>query len=183
LFLAYVEQVLVPILTPDDIVVTDNLSSHKKPAVRQAMEAAGASVRFLPPCNPDPNPIEQVFAKLKALLRAKALRTVEALWDALRSIIGCVSPEECKNFIRHAGSSERRNARTTTNVGIGVMPRTVGDKRRRGPDRQTSAARLCGSCRRRTDSAGERHNRWVPASGLATRRAARSAHCAAPAAS
>jgi transposase len=103
LFLAYVEQVLVPTLTPDDIVVMDNLSSHKKPAVRQAIEQAGASVRFLPAYSPDLNPIEQVFAKLKALLRAKALRTVDALWKALGSITGCVSPQECKNFIRHAG--------------------------------------------------------------------------------
>ena len=103
LFLAYVEQVLVPTLTPDDIVVMDNLSSHKKPAVRQAIEQAGASVRFLPAYSPDLNPIVQVFAKLKALLRAKALRTVDALWKALGSITGCVSPQECKNFIRHAG--------------------------------------------------------------------------------
>jgi transposase len=103
LFQAYVEQVLVPTLRPDDIVVMDNLSSHKKPAVRQAIEQAGASVRFLPAYSPDLNPIEQVFAKLKALLRAKALRTVDALWKALGSITGCVTPDECKNFIRHAG--------------------------------------------------------------------------------
>jgi transposase len=103
LFLAYVEQVLVPALTPDDIVVMDNLSSHKKPAVRQAIEAAGASVRFLPPYSPDLNPIEQVFAKLKAMLWARALRTVEALWNALGSIVGCGLPQECKNFIRHGG--------------------------------------------------------------------------------
>ena len=103
LFLAYVEQVLVPTLTPDDIVVMDNLSSHKKPAVRQAIEAAGATLKFLPAYSPDLNPIEQVFAKLKALLRRMALRTVDALWNQLGSIIGCVSPEECKNFVRHAG--------------------------------------------------------------------------------
>jgi transposase len=103
LFLAYVEQVLTPALTPGDIVVMDNLSSHKKPAVRRAIEDAGASVRFLPSYSPDLNPIEQVFAKLKALLRAKALRTVDVLWNALGSITDCVSPEECRNFIRHAG--------------------------------------------------------------------------------
>jgi transposase len=102
-FLAYVEQVLVPTLRPDDIVLMDNLSSHKKPAVRSAIEAAGASVRFLPAYSPDLNPIEQVFAKIKALLRAKAVRTVEALWNALGSITGCVSAEECRNFLRHAG--------------------------------------------------------------------------------
>jgi transposase len=103
LFLAYIEQVLVPTLRPDDIVLMDNLAAHKRPAVRQAIEAAGAAVRLLPAYSPDLNPIEQVFAKLKALLRAKALRTVDALWNALGSITGCVSPEECRNFIRHAG--------------------------------------------------------------------------------
>ena len=102
-FLAYVEQVLVPTLTASDIVVMDNLSSHKKPAVRRAIEAVGASVRFLPAYSPDLNPIEQVFAKIKTMLRAKAVRSVEALWNALGAIIDCVSPEECRNFIRHAG--------------------------------------------------------------------------------
>jgi len=103
LFLAYVEQILVPTLRQDDIVVMDNLSSHKKPAVRQAIEGAGANVLFLPAYSPDLNPIEQVFAKLKALLRAMALRSVDALWKALGSITECVSPDECRNFIRHAG--------------------------------------------------------------------------------
>jgi transposase len=96
-FLAYVEQVLVPGLTEGDIVVMDNLSAHKKPAVRQAIEDAGAGLWFLPPYRPDLNPIEQVFAKLKALLRAMALRSVDALWNALGSIVGCVSPQECRN--------------------------------------------------------------------------------------
>jgi transposase len=103
LFLAYVEQVLVPTLTADHVVMMDNLSSHKKPAVRQAIEATGAILKFLPAYSPDLNPIEQVFAKLKALLRAMALRSVDELWKALGSITGCVSPEECTNFIRHAG--------------------------------------------------------------------------------
>jgi transposase len=71
--------------------------------VRQAIEATGATLLFLPAYSPDLNPIEQVFAKLKALLRKMALRSVEALWKALGSITGCVSPQECKNFIRHAG--------------------------------------------------------------------------------
>jgi len=106
LFLDYVEQVLVPTLTHGDIVVMDNLSSHKKPAVREAIEAAGAALRFLPPYSPDLNPIEMLFAKLKAMLRAKALRTVDGLWNALGPITDCVSPEECKNFLRHAGYSE-----------------------------------------------------------------------------
>jgi transposase len=103
LFFAYVEQILVPTLKAGDTVIMDNLSSHKKAAVRQAIEGAGATLKFLPSYSPDLNPIEQVFAKLKALLRAKALRTVDALWKALGSITACVSPRECKNFIRHAG--------------------------------------------------------------------------------
>jgi transposase len=81
----------------------DNLSAHKKPAIRQAIEAAGASILFLPAYSPDLNPIEMAFAKLKALLRAKAIRTVDALWKALGSITDCLLPEECKNFLRHAG--------------------------------------------------------------------------------
>jgi len=103
LFLAYVEQFLVPTLTPGDIVVMDNLSCHKKPAVQRAIEEAGASVRFLPAYSSDLNPIEQVFSKLKALLRRMAIRTVDALWKALGTITDCVTPEECINFIRHAG--------------------------------------------------------------------------------
>jgi transposase len=103
LFLAYVEQVLVPTLRRGDTVIMDNLASHKRAAVRQAIEAAGASVRFLPPYSPDLNPIEQVFAKLKALLRTKALRTIDALWKELGTITDCVSPQECRNFLRHAG--------------------------------------------------------------------------------
>ena len=86
LFLAYVEQILVPTLKEGDTVVMDNLSSHKKAAVRRAIEDAGATLLFLPPYSPDLNPIEQLFAKLKALLRAKALRTIDALWKALGSI-------------------------------------------------------------------------------------------------
>ncbi len=103
LFLAYVEQILLPTLKAGDIVIMDNLSSHKKAAVRRAIEQAGATLMFLPPYSPDLNPIEQVFAKLKALLRAKAIRTIEALWNALGSITQCVSPQECRNFLRHSG--------------------------------------------------------------------------------
>jgi transposase len=103
LFQAYVEQTLVPALTQGDIVIMDNLASHKKPAVARAIEAAGATLMFIPPYSPDLNPIEQVFAKLKAMLRAMAVRSVDELWKALGSVIGCVSPAECRNFIRHAG--------------------------------------------------------------------------------
>ena len=103
LFLAYVEQVLVPMLIGGDVVVMDNLGSHKVAGVRKAIETAGAKLLYLPSYSPDLNPIEQAFAKLKALLRAKALRTVEALWNALGDIVACFSPAECANFLRHAG--------------------------------------------------------------------------------
>ena len=103
LFLAYVEQVLVPTLRHGDIVVMDRLSSHKVAGVRQAIEGAGARLLYLPPYSPDLNPIEQAFAKLKALLRAKAVRTVGALWKALGDLVACFAPAECANFLRHAG--------------------------------------------------------------------------------
>jgi transposase len=103
LFLAYVEQVLVPTLRPGDVVIMDNLRSHKVAGVREAIEAAGASLLFIPPYSPDLNPIEQAFAKLKALLRAKAIRTVDALWKALGSLVDCFTPEECANYLRHDG--------------------------------------------------------------------------------
>jgi transposase len=103
LFLAWVEQVLVPTLRPGDVVIMDNLRAHKVVGVRQAIEAAGASLLFIPPYSPDLNPIEQAFAKLKALLRARALRTVDALWKALGSLVDCFTPEECFNFLRHDG--------------------------------------------------------------------------------
>ena len=102
-FLAYVEQVLVPTLINGDIVIMDNLGSHKVAGVRQAIEAAGARLLYLPPYSPDLNPIELAFAKLKALLRARAVRTVNALWNALGELVACFSPTECANFLRHAG--------------------------------------------------------------------------------
>ena len=103
LFLAYVQQVLVPTLKPGDVVLMGNRRCHKVAGVREAIAAAGASLMFIPPYSPDLNPIEQAFAKLKALLRAKALRTVEALWHALGHLVNCFTPEECANFLRHAG--------------------------------------------------------------------------------
>ena len=103
LFLAYVEQVLVPTLINGDIVIMDNLGSNKVAGVRQAIEAAGARLLYLPPYSPDLNPIELAFAKLKALLRARAVRTVNALWNALGELVACFSPTECANFLRHAG--------------------------------------------------------------------------------
>jgi transposase len=102
-FQAYVEQVLVRELKPGDIVIMDNLSSHKGAAIRQAIEAAGASLLFLPPYSPDFNPIENAFAKLKALLRAAAERTVDALWTTIGSLIDRFTPDECANYFAAAG--------------------------------------------------------------------------------
>jgi transposase len=103
LFLAYVEQVLAPSLRQGETVVMDNLSSHKIAGVRKAIEATGAGLLYLPGYSPDLNPIEQAFAKLKAMLRAKALRTMDALWNSLGSLVACFTPGECANFLRHAG--------------------------------------------------------------------------------
>ena len=86
-FLAYVEQVLVPTLKPGDVVVLDNLSAHKVPGIREAIEAAGAKLLYLPPYSPDFNPIEQLFAKLKALLRKAAERSVESLWQRIACLL------------------------------------------------------------------------------------------------
>jgi len=88
---------------PDDIVVMDNLGSHKGVAVRAAIKAAGAHLLFLPPYSPDLNPIEQVFAKLKALLRKTAARTVSALWDAVGKLLKRYSPRECANYFDNDG--------------------------------------------------------------------------------
>ena len=102
-FLAYVEQVLVPALKPGDIVIIDNLGSHKGKAVRRAIRAAGAKLFFLPPYSPDLNPIEQVFAKLKTLLRKAAERTVEATWKRIGALLATFSPTECANYFANAG--------------------------------------------------------------------------------
>ena len=97
------EKVLVPELRPGDIVIMDNLSSHKGPRARVLIEAAGASLLFLPPYSPDFNPIENAFAKLKALLRKAAERTVEGLWTAIGHIIETFTPTECANYFAAAG--------------------------------------------------------------------------------
>ena len=102
-FLAWVEQILVPTLGQGDIVVLDNLSSHKIDGVREAIEASGAELRYLPPYSPDLNPIEQLFAKLKALLRKTAARTVDTLWVAIGQLVQTFEPEECRNYIRNSG--------------------------------------------------------------------------------
>jgi transposase len=102
-FLAYVEQCLVPTLAPGDIVILDNLGSHKSPAVRKAIRAVGAKVFFLPAYSPDLNPIEQVFAKLKGLLRKAAERTVEATWQRIGQLLDEFTPSECANYLKNAG--------------------------------------------------------------------------------
>lgn len=102
-FRAYVEQELVPTLKSDDIVVLDNLGSHKSKAVRSAVRAAGARLVFLPKYSPDLNPIEQAFAKLKGEIRKAKPRTVDAICDAIRDILTRFSPTECKNYLVNAG--------------------------------------------------------------------------------
>ena len=102
-FTAYVEQVLVPTLVPGDIVIMDNLGSHKGKLVRDAIRSAGAKLFFLPPCSPDLNPIEQVFAKLKHLMRAAAARTVETTWKAAGNLLRRFHPDECRNYLVNAG--------------------------------------------------------------------------------
>lgn len=102
-FHVYVEQILVPELSPGDIVIMDNLGSHKGKAVRDAIESAGARLVYLPPYSPDFNPIENAFAKLKALLRKAAERTVDGLWDAIGRLIDAFTPAECANYFAAAG--------------------------------------------------------------------------------
>ena len=102
-FLAYVEQVLAPTLSHGDIVVMDNLPAHKPTAVRKAIEAAGAELRFLPPYSPDLNPIEMAFSKFKAFLKKTAARTKDDLWDAIAQAIETFTPTECQNYFAAAG--------------------------------------------------------------------------------
>jgi transposase len=112
LFVAYVEQQVVPTLRPGDVVVLDNLSCHKRAGVREAIEAAGCTLLFLPPYSPDLNPIELAFAKLKALLRKAGERTVEGLWHFLGAALDAFSPEECRNYFRHRGYHATPSSKT-----------------------------------------------------------------------
>jgi len=102
-FQAFVEHVLVPELKSGDIVVMDNLSSHKRVRVRELIEETGAELRFLPPYSPDMNPIEMVFSKIKQLLRTLANRTRDALWGSMQSVLDAVTSSDAKNCFRHAG--------------------------------------------------------------------------------
>jgi transposase len=103
IFEAWIERVLVPDLHPGDVVVMDNLASHKAPRVRTLIEAAGAELRYLPPYSPDFNPIENAFAKLKALLRKEVARTIDALWSAIGRLIDLITPAECVKMFAAAG--------------------------------------------------------------------------------
>lgn len=102
-FLAYVKQILVPTLKPGDVVILDNLGSHKAHAVRDAIRSAGAHRLFLPPYSPDLNPIEQVFAKLKQLLRKARTRTIEATWRRIGELLANFTAQECANYLTNSG--------------------------------------------------------------------------------
>jgi transposase len=102
-FRAYVEQMLVPALLPGDVVVMDNLPAHKVAGIKQAIRAVGASILYLPPYSPDLNPIEQLFAKLKALLRKAAARTQDALWTTIGQALDAFTPAECQNDLANSG--------------------------------------------------------------------------------
>jgi len=102
-FEAYVAQILAPTLRPGDTVIMDNLSSHKRVSIREMIEAKGARLRFLPPYSPDFNPIEMAFAKLKALLRKAAERTVDGLWTTIGRLVDVFTPRECANYFAAAG--------------------------------------------------------------------------------
>ena len=108
LFKAWVEQMLAPALRPGDLVIMDNLPAHKVAGIREAIEARGAELRYLPPYSPDLNPIEQAFAKLKALLRKAAERTVDNLWITIGRLLDLFPPAECVNYL--ANSGYRRSA-------------------------------------------------------------------------
>ena len=106
LFRAWVEQFLIPTLRPGDIVVLDNLGSHKGAGTRRATKAAGAHLLFLPPYSPDLNPIEMVFAKLKTSLRKADERSIAAVWKQIGTLLDRFRPEECANYIKHAGYNQ-----------------------------------------------------------------------------
>lgn len=102
-FRAYIEQFLAPTLSPGDVVVMDNLAAHKVAGVREAIAAVGASILYLPPYSPDLNPIEQMFAKLKALLRKASARTRETLWTTIGQLLHTFTPGECRNYFTNSG--------------------------------------------------------------------------------
>ncbi|WP_028755057.1 IS630 family transposase, partial [Rhizobium leucaenae] len=107
-FKAYVEQQLVPPLRPGDIVIMDNLGSHKSAQIRQLIKAAGARLWFLPPYSPDLNPIEQAFAKIKHWMRKAQKRTVDDTWRYLGSLVQTIDPDECTNYLVNAGYASNK---------------------------------------------------------------------------
>jgi transposase len=107
IFLTWLDRCLIPTLRPGDTVVMDNLPAHKVAGVRQRFEACGATLLYLPPYSPDLNPIELAFAKLKALLRKAAERSIDALWSRIGRILAEFTPQECANYFRHAGYAPR----------------------------------------------------------------------------
>jgi transposase len=109
IFEAFVEQVLVPQLRPGDLVILDNLSSHKRVRTRALIHAAGAELRYLPPYSPDLNPIEMIFAKIKQLLRSLACRTQDDLWRAMQSVLNRVTRTDAQNCFRHCGYTLQMN--------------------------------------------------------------------------
>jgi len=109
-FLAYIHQILVPTLAVGDLVIADNLAAHHVEGVRQAIDAAGATLIYLPPYSPDLNPIELCFAKLKALVRAARCRSIETLWPLLGDCVPRFSAPECRNYFRHCGYSGARRS-------------------------------------------------------------------------
>jgi len=124
LFLAYVEQQLLPTLKPGDVVVMDNLGSHKVAGVEEAIESVGASVLYLPPYSPDFNPIEMVFSKLKTLVRKAKSRTMEDLWRKFGELCDLFSPEECRNYFRHAGYRENKLLQNNSGYALGTSEKT-----------------------------------------------------------
>ena len=104
-FRAYIDQILVPTLQPGDIVIADNLGAHKVAGIQRAIQAAGATLWYLPPYSPDLNPIELCFAKLKALVRTARCRRTETLWPFRGECLAHFSPDECRNYFRHCGYS------------------------------------------------------------------------------
>jgi transposase len=102
-FRVYIAGFLAPTLKPDDIVIMDNLPSHKVTGIREAIEATGAKLLYLPPYSPDLNPIEQAFSKIKAMLRKAAARSIDALYKAIARIIGTISPNECAAYLTNSG--------------------------------------------------------------------------------
>src|ERR1700730_9203583 len=138
-FRAYVEQLLVPTLKPGDIVIMDNLGSHKGPPIRRAIRAAGAKLLFLPPYSPDLTAIEQCLAKLKTLLRKAGERTVEATWKRIGQLLDRFTPQECANYVTNAGYASASNDHALAGVprscsapSVSTRPRSAGAKAQGG---------------------------------------------------